>query len=139
MRQPEQYEENDVRAKAPESWDEVKLIQQVLESAVRSFARMTGRTPPEVSLWGSYRQQRDAFQEACDRYWRLDKRQGPPPELAGIGPWYGPIKSIIDAPVVITEDDLEYATHPIVATYQSVFGSTAWLESTQNFEYLFQN
>ena len=54
-RQPEQNEEqneeNDVRTKAPESWEEVKLIQQVLESAVRSFARMTGRMPPSVSPW----------------------------------------------------------------------------------------
>ena len=138
-RQIQQYEENDVRAKAPENWDEVKIIQQVLESAVRSFARITGRTPPRVSPWGSYRQQRDAFQEALDRYWRLDKRQGPPPELAGIGPWYGPMKSIIDAPVMITEDDVEYATNPTVASYQPVPGSIAWLESTQKFEYLLQN
>ena len=139
VRQPEQYEENDVRAKAPESWDEVKLIQQVLESAVRSFARVTASTPPEVSPWGSYRDQRDAFQAALDRYWRLDNRPGPPPELAGIGPWYGPMKSIINAPVVITEDDLEHATHPSVASFQPVPGSIAWLERTQNFEYLLQN
>ena len=139
VRQPEQYEENDVRAKAPESWDEVKLIQQVLESAVRSFARVTASTPPKVSPWGSYREQRDAFQEALDRYWRLDERPGPPPELAGIGPWYGPMKSIINAPVVITEDDLEHATHPSVGSFQPVPGSIAWLERTQNFEYLLQN
>ena len=74
-----------------------------------------------------------------NRYWQVDDRQGPTPELPAIGPWYGPVRSIIDAPVIITEDDLEYATHPIVATYQSVFGSIARLESSQNLEYLLQN
>ena len=138
-RQLHQYEENDVRAKAPESWDEVKIIQQVLESAIRSFARVTGRVPPKVSLWGSYKKQRGAFQKASDHYWWLDERPGSPPELAGIGPWYGPIKSIIDAPVVITEDDLEYATHPAVASYEPEPGSIAWMERTQDFGYLLQN
>lgn len=139
VRQLDHYDENDVRAKAPESWDEVKIIQQVLESAVRSFARVTARTPPRVSPWLSYKEQRDAFQEALERYWRLDRRAGPSPELAGIGPWYGPIKSIIDAPVVITEEDLEYATHPTVASYQPLPGSIAWMERTQNIEYLLEN
>lgn len=138
-RQIQQYDENDVRAKAPEDWDQVKLIQQVLESTIRSFARVTGRTPPSVSPWLSYRQQRDAFQQTLDRYWEIDERPGQPPELAGIGPCYGPLKSIIDAHVVITEDELEYATHPTVASYQPVPGSIAWLGSTQNFEYLLQN
>ena len=138
-RQPEQYEDNDVRAKAPENWDEVKFIQQVLESAVRSFARITARTQPNVSPWGSYREQRDAFQEALDRYWRLAKRSGQPPEIASIGPWYGPIKSIVDAPVVITEADLEWATHPTVASYKPTPGSIASMERTHNFEYLLQN
>lgn len=138
-RQILQYDENDVRAKAPESWDEVKIIQQVLESAVRSFARVTARTPPNVSPWGSYREQRDAFQAALDRYWRLAKRPGQPPELAGIGPWYGSIKSIVNAPVVITEEDLEYATHPTVASYKPTPGSIASMERTQDFEYVLQN
>ena len=135
-RQPEHYEDNDVRAKAPENWDEVKIIQQVLESAVRSFARITARTPPTVSPWGSYREQRDAFQEALDRYWRLAKRPRQPPELASIGPWYGPIRSIVDAPVVITEEDLEYATHATVVSYKPTPGSIASMERAPNFEYL---
>ena len=138
-RQPEHYEDNDVRAKAPQNWDEVKIIQQVLESAIRSFARITARTPPNVSPWGSYREQREAFQAALDRYWRLSKRAGPPPEIASIGPWYGPVKSIIDAPIVITEADLEWATHPTVASYKPTPGSIASMERAPNFEYMLQN
>ena len=92
-----------------------------------------------LTLWGSYKKQRDAFQKALDRYWWLDERPGSPLELAGIGPWYGPIKSIIEAPVVITEDDLEYATHPTVASYEPEPGSIAWMERTQDFGYLLQN
>ena len=138
-RQPEHYEDNDVRAKAPQNWDEVKIIQQVLEPAIRSFARITARTPPNVSLWGSYREQRDAFQAALDRYWRLSKREGPPPELAGIGPWYGRINSIVDAPVVITEADLEWAIHQSVASYKPTPGSVASMERAPNFEHMLQN
>lgn len=139
-RQTHQYEEIDVRAKAPENWDEVKIIQQVLEPAIRSFALVTGRIPPDVSLWKSYKEQRGAFQKASDQWWWLDEREGSPPELAGIGPSYGSIRSIVDAPMVITEDDLKYATHPAVfAPYEPEPGSMAWMGGTQNYDYLLQN
>ena len=133
------HDENDVRNKIPQDWDEVKKIQQVFESVVRSFARVTAQPPPIVSPWCSYQRQRAVFQQASDHYWRLEKRPGPPPELANLGPWHGPIKSITDAPVAITEEELEVATHPSVKLYQPVEGSIAWLEQNHNLDNLLAN
>ena len=109
------HEEDDVRNKAPKNWDEVMKIQQVLEAVIRTFARVTARPPPITSPYSSYRHQRAVFQRASDHYSRLEGRQGPPPELAGLGAWQGPIMSITNAPVDITEEDLEPHVHPSVA------------------------
>ncbi len=134
VRPIQQHDENDVRYQVPQNWDEVMAIQQVLESVVRSFGRITGHTPPIVSPWCSYQHQRAAFQEAADYYWQAEGRQGPSPELAGLGPWNGPVKLIVSAPVAITEEELETATHPSVAAYQPLPGSIAWLELHENFD-----
>ena len=133
------HDENDVRNKIPQDWDEVKKIQQVFELVVRSFARVTAQPPPIVSPWCSYQHQRAVFQQASDHYWRLERRSGPPPELANLGPWDGPINSITDAPIAITEEDLEVATHPSIALYQPVEGSIAWLERNHNLDNLLEN
>ena len=133
------HDKNDVRFKDPKDWDEVTKIQQVFEAVVRSFALVTARPPPLASPWCSYQHQRAVFQQASDYYWRLEKRPGPSPELADIGPWHGTVNSIINAPVEITEEDLGYATHPSVALYQPVPGSIAWLESNQNLEHVLEN
>ena len=132
-------DENDVRNKSPEDWDEVMKIQQVLEAVIRSFGRVTAQPPPKASPWCSYQHQRAVFQQASDHYWRLEKRPGQPPELARLGLWHGPVKSIINAPVEITEEDLEFATHPSVASYQPVPGSIAWLELNQNLDNVLEN
>ena len=133
------YDENDVRNKDPKDWDEVMRIQQVFESVVNSFGRVTARPPPIASPWRSYYHQRAVFQQASDYYWRLERRVGPPPELAGLGLWHGPVLSIINAPVEIAEDDLEFATHPSVASYQPEEGSIAWLESNHNLHHVLDN
>ena len=126
--------EGDVRDKAPKSWDEVLKIQQVLEAVVRSYARVTARPPPIASPYGSYRHQRAVFQRALDHYWQLEGRPGPPPELASLGPWNGPIMSITEAPVEITEEDLEPHVHPLVRVFQPVEGSILWIEQKHNFD-----
>ena len=109
-------------------------IQQVFESVVRSFARVTARPPPIASPWSSYRHQRAVFQRDLDHYWQLEGRPGPPPKLAGLGAWHGPVMSIINAPVEIAEEDLEPHVHPSVAAFKPVEGSILWLEQRHNFD-----
>ena len=132
-------DQNDVRNKVPRDWEEVMKIQQGLDAVIRSYGRVTARTPPKVSPWLSYQYQRAAFQEASDKYWRLDKRPGAPPELAGLGPWNGPIKSIMNAPMDITEEDLHGATHPSVVLHPPVPGSIVWHEVNQQFDYVLES
>ena len=127
-------DQNDVRNKAPKNWDEVMKIQQVLEDVVRSYARVTARLPPIASPYSSYRRQRAVFQRALDHYWQLEERPGPPPELAGLGAWHGPVMSIINAPVEITEEDLEPYVHPSVRAFRPVEGSILWIEQRHNFD-----
>ena len=127
-------DQNDVRNKAPKNWDEVMKIQQVLEAVVRTYAQVTARPPPIASPYGSYRHQRAVFQRALAHYWQLEGRPGPPPELARLGAWDGPVIEIINAPVEISEEDLEPFVHPLIRAFEPVEGSILWIEQRHNFD-----
>ena len=106
------HDQDDVRNKEPEDWDQVNKIQHALEAVFRSFGAVTAQPPPKTSLWRSYHHQRAVLQQASDHYWRMDRRPGQPPQLAGLGAWHGPVSLITNAPVEIAEEDLEPVIHP---------------------------
>ena len=129
------HDQDDVRNKEPEDWDQIYKIQHALVAVFRSFGAVTARPPPQPSPYRSYHHQRAVLQQASDQYWRMDRRPGQPPQLASLGAWHGSINSIMNAPVEITEEDLEPATHPSHLVKRSI----AWLEQNHNRDSLLEN
>ena len=105
--------ELDSRQHMPSNWDEVDLLQEALKPSIRSFSRITSRSPPHVlgSAWSSYATQLDVLQRESDRCWRADRRHGAPPKLAGLNPWRGGILMVYKAGFHITEEMTEEFMH----------------------------
>ena len=106
--------ELDSRQHMPSNWDEVDLLHEALKPSIRSFSRITSRTPPTVigSAWSSYATQLDVLQRESDRCWKADRRPGAPPKLAALDPWKGGILMVYKAKFHITEDMTEEFVHP---------------------------
>ena len=107
---------SDSRQHMPSNWDEVDLLQEALQPSIRSFSRITSRSPPNVmdSPWSSYAMQLDILQRESDRCWKADRRPGAPPKLAALNPWTGGILMVYEASFHTTEDMTEEFVHPRV-------------------------
>lgn len=105
--------EVDSRQHTPSNWYEVDLLQEALKPSIRSFSRITSRSPPNVlgSAWSPYATQLDVLQRESDRCWRADRRAGAPPKLAGLDPWRGGILMVYKAGFQITEEMAEEFAH----------------------------
>ena len=103
----------DSRQHMPSNWDEVDLLQEALKPSVRSFSRITSRSPPTVigAAWLSYATQLDVLQRESDRCWKADRRPGAPPKLAALNPWKGGILMVCKATFHTTEDMTEEFVH----------------------------
>ena len=126
----------DSREEKPSTWDEVYLLQEALKPSVRSFTRVTARSPPVVSNshWLSYADQLAILQRESDRCWTADQRSGPPPKLAKLGAWGGGISFVAEAKFRITEEMTEEFMHsnfnqnPLPDEH----GSLGWYHNTFN-------
>ena len=103
----------DSRQHMPSNWDEVDLLQEALKPSIRSFSRITSKSPPCVigSAWSSYATQLDVLQRESDRCWKADRRPGAPPKLAALNPWKGGILMVYKASFHITEDMTQESVH----------------------------
>ena len=103
----------DSRQHMPSNWDEVDLLQEALKPSIRSFTRITSRSPSTIigSAWSSYATQLDVLQREADRFWKADRRPGAPPKLAALNPWKGGILMVYKASFHITEDMTEEFVH----------------------------
>lgn len=103
----------DSRQQKPSTWDEVNRLQEALKPSVRSFSRVTARSPSSVpgSPWLSYASQLEILQGESDRFWGADRRPGAPPKLAGLAAWRGGILMVGKAGFHITEEMTEEFTH----------------------------
>ena len=115
----------DSRQQKPSTWDEVNLLQEALKPSIRSFARVTSRSPPFIpgSPWLSYASQLDILQRQSNRCWSVDQRPGAPPRLARLGAWSGGILMIGDAEFLITEEMTEEFIHAKLRGYRHRDGS----------------
>ena len=122
----------DSRDEKPSTWNEVYLLQEALKPSIRSFTRITARSPPVVSgsEWLSYADQLAILQRESDRCWNADGRAGPPPKLAKLGEWRGGILLINGAEYRITEDMTEKFTHRKVSGNRHPDGSLGWFQTT---------
>ena len=103
----------DSRQHMPRNWNEVDLLQEALKPSIRSFSRITSRSPPTVigATWSSYATQLDILQRESDRCWKADRRRGAPPKLAALNPWKGGILKVYKATFHTTEDMTEEFVH----------------------------
>lgn len=118
----------DSRQQEPSTWDEVNLLQEVLKPSVRSFTRITSRSPPLIpgSPWLSYASQLDFLQRESDRFWSADRRPGAPPRLAGLAAWRGGILMVGNAEFHITEEMTEEFMHAKLRGCRHRGGSPGW-------------
>ena len=124
--------EADSRDEAPKTWDEVFLLQDALKPSIRSFARVTSRTPPAISgsAWLSYNGQLEILQQESDRCWGVDGRAGPPPKLAKLAKWEGGIHKVGNAEFRITEEMTEKFLNNNIRGYSFSEGSLGWHQHT---------
>ena len=122
----------DPREVRPSTWDEVYILQDALEPSIRSFTRITARTPPLVSgsPWLSYDEQFEILQRESDRCWGADKRPGAPPKLARLAAWEGGILMVGKAEFRITEAMTEQFSHKNVRKNKHCEGSLGWYQDT---------
>ena len=124
--------EADSRDEAPKNWDEVFLLGDALKPSIRSFSRVTSRTPPAISgsAWLSYNGQLEILQQESDRCWGVDGRAGPPPKLAKLAEWEGGIHKISNAELHITEEMTEKFLNNKIRGYSYSEGSLGWHQQT---------
>ena len=122
----------DSRELRPSTWDEVYVLQDALEPSIRSFTRITARTPPLVSgsPWLSYDEQLQILQRESDRCWGADQRPGAPPKLAKLAAWEGGILMVGKAGFRITEEMTEEFTHKSFHGNKHCDGSLSWYQDT---------
>ena len=122
----------DSREEKPSTLDELRLLQEALKPSIRSFTRVTARSPPITSgsEWLSYADQLDILQRESDRCWHVDGRPGPPPKLAKLGGWRGGIMRVGEAEYRITEEMTEKFTHRKVTGNRHPDGSLGWYQNT---------
>lgn len=118
----------DSRQHDPSTWDEVKMLQEALEPSIRSFTRITSRSPSSVpgSPWLSYASQLDILQRASDRFWSADRRPGAPPKLAGLAAWRGGILMFGEAEFSVTEEMTEDFMHAKLRGFKHRDRSSSW-------------
>ncbi|CAD6581610.1 MAG: hypothetical protein ASARMPRED_000654 [Alectoria sarmentosa] len=118
----------DSRQQKPSTWDEVNMLQEALKPSIRSFTRVTSRTPPLIlgSPWLSYAAQLDILQRESDRFWRADRRPGAPPSLTRLAAWRGGILMVRKARFFITEEMTEEFMHEKLRGYRHRIGSPGW-------------
>ncbi len=105
---------DDSRHDKPRNWSEVKALQVALEPSMWTFARVTGRAPPETGLWDSYARQFTALQQMSYQIWRIGRRAGQSPRLARLQAWTGGIRNINTATVEVSDKESEGSEHPKV-------------------------
>lgn len=122
----------DSREEKPSTLDEVLLLQEALKPSIRSFTRVTARSPPVVSgsQWLSYADQLDILQRESDRCWHVDRRTGPPPKLAKLSEWTGGIMRAGEAEYRVTEEMTEKFRHRQVTANRHPEGSLGWYQNT---------
>lgn len=118
----------DSRQHKPSTWDEVNLLQEALSPSIRSFARITSRSPPTVpgSPWLSYASQLAILQRESDRFWSADRRPGAPPKLARLAAWRGGILMVGKAEFHTTEEMTEEFVHAEVRLSRQRSASLGW-------------
>lgn len=105
---------DDSRHDKPRNWSEVKALQLALEPSMWTFARVTGRAPPETGLWDSYARQFAALQQMSYQIRRIERRAGQSPRLVRLQAWTGGIRNINTATVEVSEEESEGSEHPKV-------------------------
>lgn len=127
---------SDSRWEKPSTWEKVDLLQEALKPSIRSFTRVTSRSPPSVpgSPWQSYASQLDILQRESDRFWSADRRPGAPPKLAGLAAWRGGVLMVREAGFHITEEMTEEFMHAKLRGYRHRDGSPGdkFIEQTHN-------
>lgn len=83
----------DARIVKPSNLDEVRSLQEALESSRRSFSRLVGQAAPSSGLWDSYLAQWTHLQRRLTEVWVATGRQGYPPNLTKLERWEGRIQT----------------------------------------------